>query len=100
MNVPATFRLMAHTITVKVYSRREWAVFIKKHKQDEVLGLWFPDENQIHLMRQPRTQLMHAFCHEFQHAMLDMLSHPQARDEAFVDQSGGLLAQMLMTADK
>lgn len=90
--IPRAFRLMGHRITVRVVNRRDW-------KHPGALGLWEPDKGQILLLRQPRTMLRHTLWHEITHAMLDMMSHRLSSNEAFVDQLGGLLAQINDTAE-
>lgn len=90
--IPKTFKLLSHTVNVRIIDKKDW-----KYKED--LAFWDPDKNEIWIMRQPRTQLRHTFWHEAMHAMLDTLSHRLARDEQFVDQMGGLLAQMMDTAE-
>lgn len=90
--IPSSFKLMAHTITVRVIPKKAW-------KYEDSLGFWDPEKNEILLIKQPRTQLMHCFMHEVMHAVLDLMSHRQARDESFVDQVSGLLSQMMDTAE-
>ena len=90
--IPSSFKLMAHTITVYVIPKKDW-----EYEGD--LGFWDPENNEILLLKQPRTQLMHCFWHEVMHAILDLMSHRQARDEAFVDQTSGLLSQVMDTAE-
>jgi len=46
------------------------------------------------------TSLQQTFCHEWVHAMLDMMAHPLSRDEQFVDQLGHLLQQSLTTFEE
>ena len=90
--IPKSFQLMGHTITVQLVDKKDW-------KYEDDLAYWDPDKNQISIMRQSRTQLRHTFWHETMHAVLDAMSHKLARDEQFVDQVGGLLAQIMDTAE-
>jgi hypothetical protein len=91
--IPKSFKLMGHTITVKVISKKEW-----KYKDE--WGWWDPSKNEILLVRQPRTQLSHSFWHECVHAILDMVGQTKlSADERLVDQIGGLLAQIMDTAE-
>jgi len=90
--IPSSFKIMAHTITVRVVPKNEW-------KYDDAVGFWDPEKNEILLLKQPRTQLRHTFWHEAMHAVLDMMSHKQSRDEAFVDQVSGLIYQVMDTAE-
>ncbi|CAB4130422.1 hypothetical protein UFOVP119_46 [uncultured Caudovirales phage] len=90
--VPSTFQLLAHTITVTVIEKRDW-------KWEDAVAYWNPANNTIELMRQPRTIMRHAFWHEVAHAVLDMMGQTKlSRNEVFVDAMGGLLAQMMDTA--
>jgi uncharacterized damage-inducible protein DinB len=68
-------------------------------EDSEALAFWDPEKYEITMKRQPRTLLMHTFWHECMHAMLDTLSHPLATDEVFVDQMGGLIAQIMNSAE-
>ncbi len=90
--VPHAFSVMGHRVTVRVYAAADW-------KHYGAVGLWEPSKNEISLLRQPRSLLRHAFWHEVTHAMLDIISHKLSRNEAFVDQVGGLLAQINDTAE-
>jgi hypothetical protein len=90
--IPSSFKLMAHTITVHVIPKSEW-------EYEDSLGFWDPEKNEILLLKQSRSQLRHCFWHEVMHAVLDLMSHRQARDEAFVDQVSGLISQAVDTAE-
>ena len=90
--IPSSFKIMAHTITVRVIPKGEW-------KYDDAVGFWDPEKNEILLLKQSRTQLRHTFWHEVMHAVLDMMSHKQSRDEVFVDQVSGLIYQVMDTAE-
>jgi hypothetical protein len=91
--IPKSFELLGHTITVKVINKRDW-------KYDGEWGWWDPGRNEILLVRQPRTQLRHSFWHEAGHAILDLMGHTKlSANEAFVDQLGGLLAQLMDSAE-
>jgi hypothetical protein len=60
-----------------------------------------PDRLRIEILGgQPVTSLQQTFCHEWTHAMLDMMAHPLSRDEQFVDQLGHLLQQSLTTFEE
>jgi hypothetical protein len=87
--IPKSFGLLGHTITVKIINQKEW-------KYANEWGWWDPAKNEILLVRQPRTQLRHSFWHEVSHAILDLMGQAKlSANEAFVDQMGGLLAQMM-----
>lgn len=84
---------MGHTVTVQIISKKDW-------KYDGEWGWWDPAKNEILLVRQPRTQLRHSFWHEAVHAILDFMGHSKlSANEAFVDQFGGLLAQILDSSE-
>lgn len=91
--IPKTFKLMGHTISVRLVAKKDW-----KYKDE--WGWWDPAKNEILLVKQPRTQLRHSFWHEVTHAMLDMVGQIKlSADERFVDQVGGLLAQIMDSAE-
>lgn len=90
--IPKSFKLMGHTVAVHLVDKKDW-------KYEDDLGYWDPDKNEIWIMRQTRTQLRHTFWHEVMHAVLDAISHKLAREEQFVDQVGGLLTQIMDTAE-
>jgi len=84
---------MAHTITIRVVNKSEW-------KYEGEWGWWDPSKLEILLCRQPRTQLRHSLWHEVVHAALDLMGeYKLSRDEGFVDRFGGLLAQIMDTAE-
>jgi hypothetical protein len=92
--IPKSFKLLGHNITVRVIPRSRW-----KHK--DCVGIWIPDRLRIEILGgQPVTSLQQTFCHEWTHAMLDMMAHPLSRDEQFVDQLGHLLQQSLTTFEE
>ena len=85
--IPKQFRLMGHTIGVKVIPESEWT-------DDDAVGLW----NSQNLLIQVRggmadQRIQQAFCHELVHAILDHFGHPISKDEQFVDTFAGLLHQ-------
>lgn len=91
--IPTAFQLLNHRITVQVIPKSQWPY-------EQELGWWDPSKNQILLMRQPRSQLRHVFWHEVSHAVLDLMGHSKlSGNEAFVDQMGGLLAQLMDSAE-
>lgn len=90
--IPKSFKLMGHTITVQVIHRSNWEI-------EEASGYFDPDKNEILLLRQPRTIVLHTFYHEVTHAILYVMGHKLYGNESFVDQVGGLLAQLMDTAE-
>jgi len=90
--IPTSFQLMGHTIAVRVVPVADWPY-------PDADGFWDPGANEILLVEQPqRSQLWHTFWHEAVHACLDMMSHRLSHNERFVDQFGGLLAQLVASA--
>jgi hypothetical protein len=91
--IPATVPLLGHIITVNIVEPDKWEF------GDECAGLWHPQGQQIYIHGglEPSVQY-HTFFHELCHAVLDMMSHKLARNEAFVDQLAGLLHQALVGA--
>jgi hypothetical protein len=98
--VPRQFKLLGHTITVRVVSKRDWESLADEcdDMEEDDMGYWMPDQNLIVLKRLPRSQLLHTLYHELTHAILYYMGDPLWRDEDFVDQFGGLLAQAIDTA--
>jgi hypothetical protein len=92
--IPKSFKLLGHTIAVNVIPESEW---IKTKDEDDV-GEWYARDLKIDLLDQPSSPLMHAFAHELTHAILEMMNHPIGKDEVFVDNFAGLLAQALATS--
>lgn len=88
-SVPRRFQLLNHTIVVKIVPAAD---------AGDAYGWWDPDTNEIVLARQPKSMMEHTFWHEAVHAILHMMSHPLVDDEVFVDQFGGLLAQLSQSA--
>lgn len=97
--IPKTLKLLGHTVTVRIVSKRDWEDLADKYPEmDECVGFWVPDDNLIVLLRQPRSKLWHTYCHELMHAVLYYANSPLTHDEIFVDLTGALLAQALETA--
>jgi hypothetical protein len=89
--IPSTFSLLGHKIDVVVIPAKDW-------KRSDCVGIWLPQLLRIEIKNTSRvTALQQVFCHEWVHAMLDMMSHPLSTDEQFVDQLGHLLQQSLTT---
>lgn len=93
MRIPASFKLMGHTITVRDVPIESW-----QHGEDCV-GQWLPAENAIDLRGdQSGTVREQIFFHELQHAVLGMMGSKLTDNEVFVDQSASLWHQALSTA--
>lgn len=98
--IPKQLQLLGHTITVRVVSKRDWEALADEcdDMEEDDMGYWMPDQNLIVLKRLPRSQLLHTLYHELTHAILYYMGDALWRDEDFVDQFGGLLAQAIDTA--
>lgn len=97
--VPKSIQLLGHTITIKVVNRKDWEALTDEYEEmEDSVGWWVPDDNLIVLLRQSRSQMLHSLYHELTHAVLYYMNNPLWRDETFVDQFGGLLAQAMDTA--
>ena len=93
MRIPISLPLMGHIISVQVVAPEAWP------HGDDVVGLWNPGTHEIFLHGNlTGTKLEQCFFHELQHAVLDMMGHKLARNEAFVDQSSSLWHQALSGA--
>lgn len=102
MRIPKRVKLMGHTITVAVISKRDWYEFAPTVEvdPDESCAVWIPARDAIVMMRQKNKELLfHTYWHELMHAILDMISHKLSRHEAFVDQTAALIAQAIATAE-
>lgn len=90
--VPSSFRLMGHTLHVHVITKRQWSM-------TDCVAYFDPNANSIYVMRQGKSQVLHAFWHEVTHAMLYFMGHKLYSNEQFVDQIGGFLAQIMDSAE-
>lgn len=97
--IPKTLRLLGHTITVRVVSKRDWEAIEEENDLEDAVACWTPDIDLILIKRQSKAQMLHAFYHELTHAVLDMLNDKLSFNEQFVDNFGGLLAQAMDTAE-
>ena len=88
---PAEFHILGHTVQIDVIAPKDWP------HGESCVGVWNPAENQISLVEQHESGMVHAFCHELVHCTLGFMGHRLYSNEVFVDQFGGLLAQILMT---
>lgn len=90
--IPSKFNLMGHTITVQVIPKKEW-------KKPDCVGEFEPATNSMIILKQSKSQTAHTFWHEVTHAMLYVMGHRYYSNEQFVDQLGGLLAQVMDSAE-
>jgi GTP1/Obg family GTP-binding protein len=97
--LPKSFKLLGHTITVRIVSVRDWEAIEEEHELEDAVACWAPHLDLILIKRQPRQQMLHSFYHELTHAVLDMLNDKLSWNEKFVDNFGGLLAQAMDTAE-
>lgn len=91
MQIPTSFRLMAHRIRVKSVPEAKW-------KHTDCIGMYSADKQLIELRDNGGTLTGHVFTHELTHAILSAMGHKLNNSEAFVDQFSGLLSQALETA--
>lgn len=91
--IPRTFKLMGHTIRVRVVPQSKW-----RHGAGAV-GIWLPDKYRIDVLAvQPESHRQQIFCHEFAHALLTLAGRDDlSEDEKLVDTLGHLLQQALTT---
>lgn len=90
--IPKSFKLMGHTITVKIVPEKDWA-------DDETVGFWNSQNLTISVLgglNEGRTQQI--FCHELVHAILHSMAEDDLNgNEKFVDVFGSLLQQAWST---
>lgn len=97
--IPKSFQIMAHTITVRVVKKKDWEALTDKYEElEDSVAWWIAADNLIVILKQSHTQMLHSFYHELSHAVLYYMNSPLTHDENFVDQMGGLLAQVMDTA--
>lgn len=89
--VPTSFKVVGHTIKVRVILPQNW-------KRTDCVAIFEPDKNLISIKKQSVAMTRQAFWHEAVHAMLHAINHPLYSDECFVDNMGGLLAQIMESA--
>lgn len=98
LKIPASFSILGQTISVK--SKDDITYF------DDNRAVWRSRENTIYLQPaskdtpMPPEMIEQAFCHEVIHCMFDFAERPRlSKDEALVNLLGGLLHQILTTAE-
>ena len=90
--IPTTFQMLGHTISVQVIPKKAW-------QYEDAVGVFNPQENTIKVLKQRADQTHHAYWHECMHCALYFMNHKLYANEQFVDQLGGLLAQLAATAE-
>lgn len=91
MQIPSSYRLMAHTIRVKRVPVARW-------EDEKCVGQFSTERKEILVRDSHDTLTWHIFAHELVHSILDAMGHRLNKDEAFVDSFSGLLHQALSTA--
>jgi hypothetical protein len=91
VKIPATFRIYGTEWAVRILPRTEW-----KDGEDCVGITDFPN-HEIRLLRGKRDAMEHVLLHEVMHVILAAMGSKLSTNEAFVDQSAGLLHQVLTT---
>jgi len=95
--IPKAFKLMGHTITVRVVNKRDWDAISDKYGIEDAVGYWSPRDQLILIKRGKPSLVVHTFWHEVTHAVLDSLNDKLSNNETFVDNFSGLLAQAVQT---
>jgi hypothetical protein len=63
------------------------------------VGFFDPQHNKIVIKRmRPASLMHHTFWHEVIHVALNAINHKLYSDEVFVDNMGGVFAQIIATA--
>lgn len=89
--IPRQFKVVGHTVKVTVVPVGQW-----KHK--DCVAFFDPESSRILIKRRSASLNRQAFWHEAVHAALSAINHKLYADEVFVDNLGGLLAQIMETA--
>lgn len=89
--IPRQFKVVGHTVKVHVILPGQW-------KHPDCVAFFDPEKSAIYLKRRSASLTRQAFWHEAVHAALSAINHPLYEDEVFVDNLGGLLAQIIETA--
>ncbi len=87
--IPKSFKVLGHTIKVIIVNVSEW-------KHPECVGYFDPEHSRIVIKRcRPASLMHHTFWHEVIHVILNAINHKLYADESFVDNMGGVLAQIV-----
>lgn len=90
--IPKSFKVLGHTVRVIVVPAGQW-------KAKDCIGYFDPEHSRIVIRRQRPASLMHhTFWHEVVHVVLNAINHKLYADESFVDNMGGVLAQIVETS--
>ena len=89
--IPRQFRVVGHLVKVYVVPPAKWA-------HADCVAYFDPEKSAIYIKRRSVSLNRQAFWHEAVHAALSAINHPLYEDEVFVDNLGGLLAQIMESA--
>lgn len=93
--IPRAFSLMGHRIEVQHIAQAKWPADLA-----EAVGFFDPARMVIGVCSGDSvTTQEQAFWHEAVHAMLYCLGSPDYGNEQFVDQMGGLIHQLVTSAE-
>lgn len=97
--IPKSFQIMGHTVKVSVINARDWATLSETCPlMTGAVGIYNDSAQLILIKKAPRSQMMHTLYHEIMHAALHYMGHKLWDNEQFVDQLGGLMAQVEASA--
>ena len=95
LGIPRRFQIHGHEVRVKILTDVSWR---RLKLPKDAVGIFDPTSHVIALRNElGDTELGHAFCHEFTHALLDAMNHKLSFNEVFVDNFGAILHQALQT---
>lgn len=89
--IPSSFKVIGHTVKVHVVPPSKWAY-------PDCVAFFEPEKSRIYIKKRSYALNRQAFWHEAVHAALSAINHPLYEDEIFVDNLGGLLAQIMESA--
>jgi hypothetical protein len=90
--IPSSFKVVGHTVKVSVVPASKWT-------RKDCVAYFDPEKSVILIKRRSASLNRQAFWHEAIHAALSAINHKLYADEVFVDNLGGLIAQILETAE-
>lgn len=90
--IPKAFSVLNHRITVEVVPEAKW-----KWKD---WAYWESDKLRILVCQGKVSVVKHSFWHETVHVLMEFAGRPDlSKNEAFVDMVGGMLAQIMSSAE-
>lgn len=97
--IPKQFDIMGHTIKVCVINARDWETLSASYPAlVDTVGLYSGEVQLIIIKKAPQSIMLHTLYHEIMHAALHIMGHRLWENEKFVDQLGGILAQIETSA--